>query len=206
MGLPLPGPVQPARSILRLADRSTGGLPAGTPAVPAETARAGRRLRGTSPTASGETRPGSAFSRAGAARNPPRRVLVGSTPVAGAGFGSAANSRHTARQGAKVLFETPTLSQDKTNSAGEPRIARFQTLERGDGSNQGREIGAGAANHSVRRRQGGGHVRWFRRVPRRRWLPIKSLEPSASSSRTPRLPRALSTRSPSRPVRMPQPP
>ena len=166
MGPPLPGPVQPARSIPRLADRSTGGLPAGTPAVPAETARAGRRLRGTSPTASGETRPGSAFSRAGAARNPPRRVLLGSTPVAAAGFGSAANSRHTARQGAKVLFETPTPSQDKTNSAGEPRIARFQTLGRGDGSNQGREIGAGAANQSLRRRRGGGHVRWFRRVPR----------------------------------------
>ena len=54
----------------------------------------------------------------------------------------------------------------KTNSAGESRIARFQTLGRGDGSYQGREIGAGAANHSVRRRQGGGHVRWFRRVPR----------------------------------------
>ena len=39
-----------------------------------------------------------------------------------------------------------------------------------------------------------------------RWLPIRSACRRSRSSRTPRLPRALSTRSPSRPVRMPQPP
>ncbi len=39
-----------------------------------------------------------------------------------------------------------------------------------------------------------------------RWLPIRSFDPSVSSSRTPRLPRAISARSPSRPDRMPQKP
>ncbi len=39
-----------------------------------------------------------------------------------------------------------------------------------------------------------------------RWLPITRIEPSASSSRTPRLPRAISARSPSRPERTPQNP
>ena len=38
------------------------------------------------------------------------------------------------------------------------------------------------------------------------WLPIKSFDPSVSSSRTPRLPRAISARSPSRPDRIPQKP
>ena len=39
-----------------------------------------------------------------------------------------------------------------------------------------------------------------------RWLPIKSFDPSVSSSRTPRLPRAIRARSPSRPDRIPQKP
>ncbi len=39
-----------------------------------------------------------------------------------------------------------------------------------------------------------------------RWLPIRSLVPSARSRRTPRSPRALRTRTPSRPTRTPQPP
>ncbi len=38
------------------------------------------------------------------------------------------------------------------------------------------------------------------------WLPMSRREPSIRCRRTPRSPRALSTRSPSRPVRMPQPP
>lgn len=74
------------------------------------------------------------------------------------------------------------------------RLPRLRRGRRPTGAGRGQTPGRRVVPSMARARASG------------RWLPIIRRVPSLSSRRTPRLPRALSARSPSRPVRMPQPP